>query len=114
MNFKEIYKAPYRLECNYVWCSNGVMALTFEDIVPEYVQIKIVNAMNEDSKIYFKSAELKYNKTEVWIENKGVPSIHIRGWGYLTGFMNLNSQNAIFIQDSFAEWILSLIKNEKS
>lgn len=59
-------------------------------------------------------ANIEVRDRDVWVNNK--PVMRIRGWGYLTGLgahaLGLTKEQALYIQDKFADHIVKSLKIE--
>lgn len=114
MNWKTIYKLPLRYDdVGYVWSNNDMMAISFSDNydTKQHEVEMIVNRLNGDSSITFDKKFTIQDNIDFYYGNEY--AFCIRGWGRLTssGGYNLTDEQAINIQDSFAEWILETLNN---
>lgn len=114
MTFEDIYKAPFRSEYGYIWSSDNVMALmaiNYEDGKTDSMLSRLVSILNGESKPN-KTNAISYDAPEIVIN--GVPTLVIRGWGFLTGNLGLSEENACRIQDDFGKWIVEqLVSTEE-
>ena len=107
-DYKEYYKLPLKLdsEIGWVWDSKDNFVFQFEfDDVNE--QNNIIDAI--EGKINLSTnSKFRYEDGLISYEN-GTPAILMRGWGNLTGTgcYNLSPCEAEYVQDTFAEFILS-------
>ena len=113
-DWKKIYKLPLRYDdVGYVWANNDMMAISFSenyDTKQHEVEM-IVNRLNGDTSITFDKKFTIQDNIDFYCGNEY--AFCIRGWGSLTsaGGYNLTNEQAINIQDSFAEWILETLNN---
>ena len=109
LTFQEVYKLPLQVDkyCpDYIYASNEVMALTMyndEDndsfLISDIINGSVSSTFNN---------KITYDKNNAIILFDEKPKIMIRGWGHLTGNggLNLSEEEAIKIQDDFAEYII--------
>jgi hypothetical protein len=114
MNWKTIYKFPLRYDdAGYVWSDNNTMTLMFSEYFDDKQHIVdiIVRKLNGDSSITFDKKFTIQDNIDFYYGNEY--AFCIRGWGRLisAGGYNLTDEQAINIQDSFAEWILETLNN---
>lgn len=113
ITWKEVYKLPLKYDgFNYAWSENNTMSLMFDSAINEYDCNLIVDCINGVSD---KKIEGIRNQTyEFFIHEQYV--FCVRGWGYLTGIggLNLSSQKAVEIQDSFIKYILERLEPLKT
>ena len=112
MDFKEVYKGPFNTDkyCPvYIWSSNEVMSLMIEidDFDNEFIY-ELVNKLNGQSYKTF-NVERDYEDAVRLVIN-GKPFL-VRGWGHLTGTLNLSNEEAAKIQDDFINWIIEVLTN---
>lgn len=105
MTFKEIFKGPFTLDDfkAYVWSDNGVMTftcLTYNDVLLE----ALIEKLNYGSSDHY---NVSYEKGIIYVDNVGV--FLMRGWGHLTGSLNLPSEKAAKIQDDFCNWVVKTL-----
>lgn len=77
---------------------------------------KILTLLNDENAIIPIRSSHKYGYSNGRINIDGKRFLNIRGWGMLTGVgsYNLSADDAIRIQDEFAEYIINRLKcNEK-
>lgn len=110
-DYKEYYKLPLRLDeqIGWVWDSKDNFVFQFEtnDIK---TQNKIINVINEQKNNKTKSDEFTYKGSGL-IRHKGIPIILMRGWGNLTSpnSFNLSPEEACYVQDTFAQFIVETL-----
>lgn len=107
MTHKEVWKAPFRTSFPYIFTSNGKMALTIYDDKAKRILDTICSILNG------KGGTIKTVEREdaiTFLVNGSV--LVVRGWGYLTGVggLNLPEEEAVKVQDEFAEWIFETLK----
>ena len=114
-NFKKYYKLPLHADSIglYVRTIDEEMALMFTVRIEDDVIKNIVDKLNgECNKSTLPEWHIK-NRTEVWFEDAKV--MIIRGWGMLhgtgNGCYNLPKEEAIKIQDEFAEYIVNILNS---
>ena len=123
MNFKDYYKFPLSIwkSCDIkVFTKDNVMAFDFAfsigNIKPAHnlkleQKEKIVRILNGSEEKLKKQHNFSYKNGTIYIDN--IAFIVIRGWGHLTGSLNLDTKKAREIQDEFADYIIKkLSKNE--
>jgi hypothetical protein len=122
LTWQDVYDLP--LEPFYKG-SSKIMTSTFKmalDFIPSYINIESSQISVEDmDKIIriINGSEEKIITPKVFTYKNGTISVDglvmawIRGWGYLTGVgaLNLPEYQAIKIQNDFAEYILTRLKN---
>ena len=118
MTWKEVYQLPLlwkKSTAINVLSKNYVTALTFtfDYFNPSKQQIieKIVAKLNGDTTIKFDGEFTLHNNTRVFYN--GELMFMIRGWGYLTGIgaLNLPEDEAIKIQDDFANFVIETLNS---
>lgn len=121
MNFKDYYKFPLSIweSCDIkVFTEDDIMAFDFAffigDMEPAHnlrleqkeKVVRIINGSDEKSN---RQPNFSYKDGTIYIDN--IAFIVIRGWGHLTGSLNLDSEKAREIQDEFAEYIIKKLSN---
>lgn len=113
MTFEDIYKPPFRSESGYIWSSNNIMALMaigYDETKTDAMLSRLASILNGESKPK-RANFISYDAPEIAIN--GVPTLVIRGWGYLTGNLALTREQACLIQDDFGKWVVEqLMKTE--
>ncbi len=106
--YKDVYKFPLKSNsyCGRVTDQNNNFVFQFQiqDDEKESLLLKVING--EET---FKNPELKFtHRLGLILDEKLNKIILIRGWGNLTGSggMKLSEDEAINIQDTFAEYIV--------
>ena|SRR5690554_6284011 len=102
--YKDVYKLP--VEDQYGWVydqkENFVFQFLIEDEEKEKLILDVINGKQK-----LENKELAFiHKNGVIKTNRGEGIILIRGWGNLTGRLNLSDEEAANIQDTFAEFIV--------
>lgn len=112
--FNEVWQAPFKYDCGYVYSNNGVMAFTFShsrSVVKKGDEISIEEEDNEFVKRFMalingKEAEkfngFTVNGAELYDkDNELIGSF--RGWGHLigSGGLKLSQNDAAYVQDEF-------------
>lgn len=115
-NFKNYYKFPLHVDNGrYVRTIDEKTALMFTVRLEDELTKTIVDKLNGESQ---KSSLLPLwhikNETEVWFNNTRI--MFVRGWGMLrrknrNGCYNLPEEEAIKIQDEFAEYIINTLNS---
>ena len=104
-DWEKVYQLPIhadRVGC-YAWSKNGTMALMFNDT--DFVDThKIIASINGTEKHTIKG--ISKDGCDFYQDNEYI--FCVRGWGNLigTGAMNLSEEEAVKIQDGFADHIL--------
>lgn len=111
MKYNEAYKFPLKYDgISYVWeKDNGMVLQFFEKVTSNefrYLMVKLLNG--ED--IQLSVPYLTYLNGDYYIEDKLF--MIQRGWGHLTSpnGLNLSEDEAMTIQDDFADYVLSKLK----
>ena len=110
IDFKEVWKAPFRSDGLYIFSDNNVMAATnFADDKGIKILNDICDALN--GKEITKYNNIQVNGCELTIDGC---LIVIRGWGHLTGIggLHLEPKEAVKVQDEFIEYIVNKISNK--
>lgn len=103
--FKDIYKGPFTIDNNYcyVWSANHVM--TFNCLIDnEKLLDSIIEKLNYGTLDCYNT---KYENEIIYIND--CPVFLIRGWGHLTGSLNLHTEEAVKIQDDFCNWVVETL-----
>lgn len=122
MNFKDYYKFPLSIWSEYcdikVFTEDDTMAFDFafsigdmeptHNLRPEQKEkiVRIINGSDEKSN---SQPNFSYKNGTIYIDN--IAFIVIRGWGHLTGSLNLDTKKAREIQDEFADYIIKKLSN---
>lgn len=136
LKFKDYYKFPLKWNEDFsvrVFTQDHGMAFDF--MMPMFIksmypngsvlrkedQRKIVDCINGDGSSFSDKTEVKYNPDNTTIlakDSEGVfrEIIIVRGWGNLTGVggHNLPQDQAIEVQNAFANYIVGKLNNTKS
>jgi HKD family nuclease len=106
--YKDVYQLPLRMQKygSWVYDANNNFVFEFEIENKEKQQL-LLDVINGEKKLYNPDAVFHHKDGYIFTD-KGVEVILIRGWGNLTGTgaMNLSSEEAANIQDTFAEFIV--------
>lgn len=111
MNWQEAFTPPFSLSDNYIFDSKNRVCLNTYLDSPEQ-RVKLLNKLNGNfDKKPNGIFSLSDDKQRVLFEDK--PVLLIRGWGRLTGVggLNLSDEDAISLQDQFAEWIVKTLNS---
>lgn len=125
MNFKEAFKFPLSLTYGKVFTANHAMAFDFPHKIlcgdepfvklSEDSQERLVDLLNGTGSKPKTKLDLSYENGNIYITIDSIKSIFIviRGWGFLTGTggLHLDGEVAGKIQDDFAEYIITTLKN---
>lgn len=117
MDFKEVYKLPFKLY-NYTVLTNDMkrafdfnikaLLIHLDDVVlsPKQKEL-IVDKLN--GKTTTPIIDVSYKSPYLYIKDKCIAVV--RGWGYLvgTGGLNLPEEEAAKIQDDFGNWIVETL-----
>jgi hypothetical protein len=116
MMWKNYFKAPFKnddMGC-YLWDNNNQMTIMYEDCCDNDLMQTIEDILNDKPIDKSKPkivAEIKVDGCDVFFNDIYV--FCVRGWGYLTGSLNLNEKTACEIQDSMIKHIISKLKGEQ-
>lgn len=108
IDFKEVWKAPFRNDGLYIWSFNNVMTATnIAGKKGKKVLQDICDALNGGKISGYKDIEV--DGCELTINGC---LIRIRGWGYLIGIggLRLKPEEAVKVQDEFINYIVDKIK----
>lgn len=114
--FNEVWQAPFKYDCGYIYSNNGVMAFTFatsrsaiekdgkiswEEEDNEFVQ-RFMNLLNGKEAEKFEG--FKVDVAELYDKNDELIGC-FRGWGHLigNGGLKLKQNDAANIQDEFID-----------
>ena len=120
MTWQDAYKLPLKLwgigEVK-VFTADNSMAFDFMfemfydmypkmKIIPGDSKLDVIALINGEKKGKVEG-EVTYNQKEQTIDVDGQPILLIRGWGHLTGTggLNLQPEQAAFLQDQFGQYI---------
>lgn len=125
ITFQEFYKFPLKLDSyvnDIVWTENNERAFDFseENILSDclrksfvdFINTDVLNGSTKDFKILVK--HFIYENSYIWyINNNNIAKefLSIRGWGGLTGGLNLSEEKARKIQDDFGQYITNKLNN---
>jgi len=102
--YKDIYHFPLVESDGWVYDQNRNFVFEFT-IDLEKIKEHILNVIN--GMVNFKNNNLIFKHEDGYIMYKSnLHIILIRGWGNLTGSMNLSDEEARNIQDTFADFIV--------
>lgn len=114
MDFREFYEFPLELHWNKVFTKDGGMAFDFvgkwEDDKGKLSRESVVDALNGRGVAKFNG--LTYKDSYIYFHDKEF--ISMRGWGNLTSpnCHGLSDEEAIQVQDDFAQYIISVLSLE--
>lgn len=124
--YKDFYKPPYSISKygSHIWDSKDHMVAQFEykftkqgNFDPEFKKLteNILEVLSSDDKKLESNHTFRKEGLHIFIDNYFQPIITIRGWGRLTGIggYNLSDEDAINVQDTFADWIVNRLNNEQ-
>jgi len=104
LNWRDYYHLPLRADkcTSHVWTDNDIMAFQFlqeNKYLREYI-VSVVNGV-----AFYPIEDVKIGEGVIYIG--GQEALLLRGWGYLTGTggFNLPEEDAIEVQDGFANYI---------
>ena len=113
MDFKEVYKLPFRviIDGMCAMSANGVKTFTAFDPASQGELKRIIDVLNGDSNYRYDKKSIKIEKDIIYI---GKNIILVRGWGYLTGSggLGMNPKDAAKLQDDFIRWIVDTISED--
>ena len=113
MDFKEVYKLPFKVVIDGMCAksSNGVKTFTAFDPASQGELKRIIDVLNGDSNYRYDKKSIKVEKDIIYI---GKNIILVRGWGNLTGSggLGMNSNDAAKLQDDFIKWIVDTISED--
>lgn len=106
--YKDIYKFPLHQDkySGWVWDADDNFVFQFE-YKGDATRAQMLDVINGED--LFTNPDLSFKHTEgIITSNLGEDMIMIRGWGNLTGTggHNLHPNDAINVQDTFAEYIV--------
>lgn len=121
--FKDAWALPFKKDpeglCVYIWDSKSHMCFNFgvEDLELYDRVVKLLNG--EDAKP-FKDV-YRVNGHRIMVNNdfdhnvcaKVVPLLYVRGWGYLTGALDLDACTAERLQKELMEYCAKKLLGEK-
>ena len=111
MDFKEIYKPPFKVTDDglFIKASNNVKAFTVAAKNPEEEANNIVSILNDD-----KGEIEKYDSILLFGGNKIITShasvLVTRGFGELIGNAKLSVEEACKTQDDFIDWVVKKLE----
>lgn len=115
MDFKEIYKLPFRIIIDGMCAmsSNNVKTFTAFDPASQVELKRIIDILNGDSTIKYDRNSIRAEKDAIYVNKESI--ILVRGWGYLTGSggLGMNPNDAAKLQDEFIEWIVDTISEDR-
>ena len=109
MDFKEIYKPPFKAEKDgiYIVSANGVRTFTVAANNTKDEAEYFVGLLNGEGKE-------KYDDVLIFGDHKIVTShasvFIVRGIGYLLGIESMSLGEAYGVQDDFIKWVIERIK----
>jgi len=116
-NNLEFYTLPFTDDgsCGYIYDNEGNFAFMIVPNLTEQQVTKVLVSLNNENHsplVYKEKFILEYIEEVKTINMNGKPFIVIRGWGNLTGkgSHNLSGNEAVKIQDSLANWIISKLQ----
>lgn len=108
LTFEDVYLLPISIDefCPIHIKSNNNIT-TFNIISDDMELVKdILSVINGESDKKFEDVE--YQDEIIKVNGKKI--FLIRGWGHLTGTLQLDPNNAIKIQDDFCNWMIKKLK----
>jgi len=125
MNFKEAFQFPLKAYHGKVFSNDNRMAFDFahqflchdEPFVKLSIEsqeriVELINGIGSKPKTVL---DLSYENGSIYVTIDSVKKVMLvmRGWGYLTGIggLRLDVEAAVKIQDEFAEYIITKLKN---
>lgn len=115
--FKDVWKFPLYHDMDRVYDSEDILAFDFNDcVLTEHSKEAIVICLNDefeepifplDSLVCKEEAEIFFTSSS----GKEERLLNLRGWGHLTGTLELSSKKAAEFQDQFASFIISKLTN---
>lgn len=106
-DWKQIYVLPIEHDgYSYAWAENGTMALMFSGLTKDE-QKRCVKTINGDDD--FRIENLVVDGCDFFKDKEHI--FCVRGWGNLTGFLNLTPKKAIEIQDGFINHVFKALTN---
>lgn len=115
-NWDDVYALPLKVGDGLSWVYDSKDNFVFQFIIQDTaLREKIIQVINGEREVKGKTSKFIYKDGFIQAEN-GAKLILIRGWGNLTGAggLNLSDEEAINIQDTFGEFILSKLNPIKS
>lgn len=107
-NWTDVYKLPLHIDKygGYIWDENENMVAQFTSYQNKVDYSYIIDILNGDKD---DNLDFIFNPVKQTFSHNGNPFLLIRGWGGLTGRggLNLSQEEAVNIQDGFAEFILT-------
>ena len=120
LTFNDAWIGPFHYDgCGYIYDSENTMVFTFEcpddieeDKMYKEISDKMVNALNGLEVEPINGIEIQ-DGVDLYKDGKLIG--YFRGWGHLTGTgaMNLSSETATKLQDSFIDYVMEKLKNGK-
>ena len=115
MDFKEIYKLPFRviIDGMCAMSANGVKTFTAFDPASQKELKRIIDILNGDSTFKYDRNSIKAEKDVIYINKESI--VLVRGWGHLTGSggLGMKPNDAAKLQDEFIEWIINTISEDR-
>jgi len=125
MNWQEAYELPLKLwgvGQTKVFTAENNMAFDFmfEMFRDEYPKMRLISDENKLDIVALINGEKKgaiegevtYDREQQTINVDGNVILIIRGWGHLTGTLNLQPEKAAFLQDEFAKYIVEKLSGK--
>lgn len=111
MKALDVYKPPFKSDGVFIWSSNDVMALmdASEYDNSEEMMYRLAAILNGEIEPATRK-DYECNDPEICLGGKVL--FVVRGWGHLTGAggLGLAFEEAVAIQDEFAQWVISKLQ----
>lgn len=111
MKALDVYKPPFKSDGVFIWSSNEVMALmdVSEYDNSEEMMYRLAAILNGEIEPASRK-EYEYKGPDICLGGKAL--FVVRGWGHLTGQggLGLTFDEAIAMQDEFAQWVISKLQ----
>ncbi|WP_290193474.1 hypothetical protein [Paramuribaculum intestinale] len=109
----EIFKGPYSTDGIYIYDCNNQMCLMAGDCenYPEQMLGRICEILN-NTKPTKGNPAVSVEDGHIYLNGDLI--LVVRGWGYLTGAgcLNLSNEEALKIQDEFAQHVVNCLRGE--
>lgn len=117
MTWKDVWKPPYKYDMwGWIWAKDDVPVFTFEcpeseeeDKQNSIMGKEFAKALNNEDHIKYKDLEIR-DGCDLYQREKLIGSF--RGWGHLTGGLDLSCEEAAKIQDELVEEFMRSMKQE--
>jgi hypothetical protein len=115
-SFRDVWTFPLTNDdSGCVWDSEDLRVFDFnEETVSKANQRKIKSCLNDEFEpAVFKPGTLEYREEgEIYHTEKQERYIDIRGWGHLTGTLQLSAKEAAKLQDELGTFIINRLTND--